>query len=150
MTRNRRDRSATRFSYLRVPAPAGMNDCYDSMSRTPIRDRRSPPTPSGFPLALDGRGLEPAPYPDTGPESRGVAGVKKRHPSVSNSQPHLHTLMCRRQPACAIVQPARHARQRERSVYNNSTAAPSQRDSRLRTTRPMDAWPGSERVTQAR
>ncbi len=27
------------FSYLRVPAPAGMRDCYESMSRTPIRDR---------------------------------------------------------------------------------------------------------------
>ena len=26
-------------SYLRVPAPAGMRDCYESMSRTPIRDR---------------------------------------------------------------------------------------------------------------
>ena len=25
------------FSYLGVPAPAGMNDCYESMSRTPIR-----------------------------------------------------------------------------------------------------------------
>ena len=30
----------TQFSYLRVPAPAGMSDCYESMSRTPIRDRR--------------------------------------------------------------------------------------------------------------
>ena len=27
------------FSYLGVPAPAGMRDCYESMSRTPIRDR---------------------------------------------------------------------------------------------------------------
>ncbi len=27
------------FSYLGVPAPAGMSDCYESMSRTPIRDR---------------------------------------------------------------------------------------------------------------
>ena len=26
------------FSYLGVPAPAGMSDCYESMSRTPIRD----------------------------------------------------------------------------------------------------------------
>ena len=27
------------FSYLGVWAPAGMSDCYESMSRTPIRDR---------------------------------------------------------------------------------------------------------------
>ncbi len=27
------------FSYLGVPAPAGMSDCNESMSRTPIRDR---------------------------------------------------------------------------------------------------------------
>ena len=26
------------FSYLGVPAPAGMSDCYESTSRTPIRD----------------------------------------------------------------------------------------------------------------
>ena len=26
-------------SYLGVPAPAGISDCYESMSRTPIRDR---------------------------------------------------------------------------------------------------------------
>ena len=26
------------FSYLGVPAPAGMGDCYESMSRTTIRD----------------------------------------------------------------------------------------------------------------
>ena len=29
------------FSYLSVPAPAGMSDCYESMSRTPIRDPSS-------------------------------------------------------------------------------------------------------------
>ena len=27
------------FSYLGVPAPAGMSNCDESMSRTPIRDR---------------------------------------------------------------------------------------------------------------
>ena len=26
------------FSYLHVPTPAGMSDCYESMSWTPIRD----------------------------------------------------------------------------------------------------------------
>ena len=30
-------------SYLGVPAPAGMSDCYESMSRTPIRDGFQPP-----------------------------------------------------------------------------------------------------------
>ena len=34
----------SRFSHLGVPAPAGMGDCYESMSRTPIRD-----TPSNQP-----------------------------------------------------------------------------------------------------
>ena len=29
----------TQFSYLGVPAPAGISNCYESMSRTPIRDR---------------------------------------------------------------------------------------------------------------
>ena len=39
MTRTRLLQSAPRFSYLGVPAAAGMSDCYESMSRTPIRDR---------------------------------------------------------------------------------------------------------------
>ena len=30
-------------SYLGVPTPTGMSDCYESMSRTPIRDRFPPP-----------------------------------------------------------------------------------------------------------
>ncbi len=34
------------FSYLGAPAPAGMGDCYESMSRTTIRDRLPPPTSS--------------------------------------------------------------------------------------------------------
>ena len=38
----------TQFSYLGVPATAGMTDWYESMSRTPIRDefRRRPATPT--------------------------------------------------------------------------------------------------------
>ena len=39
MTRTQLLQSAPRFSYLRVPAPAGISDCYESMSQTPIRDR---------------------------------------------------------------------------------------------------------------
>ncbi len=49
-TNDRRTLPATRprFSYLRVPAPAGMSDWCESMSRTPIRDqfRRRPATPT--------------------------------------------------------------------------------------------------------
>ncbi len=38
----------TRFSYLGVPATAGMSDWYERMPRTPIRDefRRRPATPT--------------------------------------------------------------------------------------------------------
>ena len=39
MTRTRLLQSAPRISYLGVPAAAGMSDCYESMSPTPIRDR---------------------------------------------------------------------------------------------------------------
>ena len=39
MTRTQLLQSAPRFSYLGVPAPAGISDCYESMSQTPIRDR---------------------------------------------------------------------------------------------------------------
>ena len=42
------------FSYLGVPAPAGMNDCYESMSRTTIRDRL-PPLISSFQISLESR-----------------------------------------------------------------------------------------------
>ena len=44
----------TQFSYLGVPAPASMSDCYESMSRTPIRDRLPPPT-SSFQRKLESR-----------------------------------------------------------------------------------------------
>ena len=47
------------FSYLGVPAPAGMRDCYESMSRTPIRDRplraRLSPLISSFQRKLESR-----------------------------------------------------------------------------------------------
>ena len=42
------------FSYPCVPAPAGMSDCYESMSRTPIRDRL-PPLISSFQRKLESR-----------------------------------------------------------------------------------------------
>ena len=45
------------FSFLRVPARAGISDCYESMSRTPIRDRRqiTPPAASHWSLATSHR-----------------------------------------------------------------------------------------------
>ena len=39
MTRKQLHSSTPRCSYLGVPAPAAMSDWYESMSRTPIRDR---------------------------------------------------------------------------------------------------------------
>ena len=44
------------FSYPGVPAPAGMSDCYESMSRTPTRNRL-PPLISSFQRKLESRGV---------------------------------------------------------------------------------------------
>ena len=63
---------ANPFPYLGVPAPTGMSDCYESMSRTTIRDGLRPPI-SSFRRR---------------PESRGVVGGA-----------NFHTTVCRRQPA---------------------------------------------------
>ena len=52
------------FSYLRVPAPAGMSDCYESMSRTPIRDR--------LPRLISSFQRRASPVPRSG------AGIQKR------------------------------------------------------------------------
>ena len=61
----------SRFSYLGVPAPAGMSDWHESMSRTPIRDR-----PLQQPLIGHSRHpfANPAPHSSfrRRPESRGV------------------------------------------------------------------------------
>ena len=64
----------SRFSYLGVPAPAGMSDCYESMSRTPIRDRplQQPLIGHSGPSIRHSGDRRHAPHPDTGPESRGV------------------------------------------------------------------------------
>ena len=60
----------TQFSHLGVPAPAGVGDWYESMSRTPIRDERFPPPNSSFRRR---------------PESRGE-GWHQPHPNTSNDQ----------------------------------------------------------------
>ena len=52
--RIRRANSRAGFSYLGVPAPAGMSDCYETMSRTRIRDRL-PPLISSFQRKLESR-----------------------------------------------------------------------------------------------
>ena len=60
------------FSYLGVPATTGMSDCYESMSRTPIRDRllQQPLIGHSGPPIRHSGDRRHAPYPDTGPESR--------------------------------------------------------------------------------
>ena len=87
MTRKHLHQSAPRFSYLGVPAPAGMSDCYDSMSRTPIRDefRHRPATPTTVARTTTARsrrrdvalGLVP---------SQGRGGVHGRHLNPSINQ----------------------------------------------------------------
>ena len=49
---------APQLSYLRVPAPAGMSDWYESLSRTPIRDgfRHRPAIPTTIALAAPAEG----------------------------------------------------------------------------------------------
>ena len=66
------------FSYLGLPAPAGMSDCYESMSRTTIRDRplRQPLIrhlrhPFVIPAPHSSFRRRACPVPRTGPESRG-------------------------------------------------------------------------------
>ena len=78
------------FSYLRVPAPAGMRDCYESMSRTPIRDR-----PPRQPLIRHSRHPFVNPTSHSSfrrrPESRGE-GWHQPHPNTSNDQASISYL----------------------------------------------------------
>ena len=78
------------FSYLRVPAPAGMPDCYESMSRTPIRDR-----PLRQPLIRHSRhrfAIRDIPSSfRRRPESRGE-GWHQPHPNTSNDQASISYL----------------------------------------------------------
>ena len=77
------------FSYLGVPAPAGMSDWYESMSWTPIRDAlkwlsRAPANPS---LRHSGEGRNP----------EGWGGAAQMTPKrFLAAGTHFHTLVCRR------------------------------------------------------
>ena len=109
------------FSYLGVPAPTGMSECYESMSRTPIRDDvtrpRMCPHSTAPPLVV------PAPHSSfrRRPESRGAGrgecsagacpplgrrrGVAESAVPIRRTKPQLqlfNTLVCRRQPGWAI------------------------------------------------
>ena len=115
------------FSYLGVPAAAGMNDCHDSMSRTPVRDRPPPPTlsfrppNSSFQRKLESRGAGsrhtfagPAPFhfhplvrPSQGhwcslrmPESRGGGVAQKALKRFQQPAPFSYLCV----PAAAGVQ----------------------------------------------
>ena len=100
------------FSYLGVPAPAGISDCYESMSRTPIRDR-----PLRQPLIRHSRHPLVNPAPNSSfrrrPESRGAGrgecsagacpplgsgwGVTESAVPIRYTKPHLRLFI----PWCA-------------------------------------------------
>ena len=83
MTRTQLLQSAPRFSYLRVPAPAGISDCYESMSQTPIRDR--------LPTRHSGESRSPGVGNPVAPEllsSQGSPTRRDFHPLMRPSQGH--------------------------------------------------------------
>ena len=75
------------FSHLGVPAPAGMSDCYESMSQTPIRDR-----PLRQPLIRHSR----HPFVNPAPHSSFV----RKCALQSTSMPALHG---RNVPNCRLM-----------------------------------------------
>ena len=74
----------TQFSYLRVPAPAGMSDCHESMSRTTIRDR--------LPTRRSG-GRKPAPVPRYGAGIQGRSLGGAIGPSITSTRPAPPTVI---------------------------------------------------------
>ena len=71
------------FSYLGVPAPAGISDCYESMSRTTIRDR--------LPTRHSGESRSPGVGNPVAPEllsSQGSPTRRDFHPLMRPSQGH--------------------------------------------------------------
>ena len=83
MTRTQLLQSAPRFSYLGVPAPAGISDCYENMSRTTIRDR--------LPTRHSGESRSPGVGNPVAPEllsSQGSPTRRDFHPLMRPSQGH--------------------------------------------------------------
>ena len=83
MTRTQLLQSAPRFSYLGVPAPAGISDCYENMSRTTIRDR--------LPTRHSGESRSPGVGNPVAPEllsSQGSPTQRDFHPLMRPSQGH--------------------------------------------------------------
>ena len=101
------------FSYLGVPAPAGMSDCYETMSRTRIRDRL-PPLISSF---------------QRKPESRGEVRVVAMTLELSH-QP-MHPIF---KPWCAGT--SRHERLLRKCALQ-STSMPALRRRNVPNCRPM-------------
>ena len=126
------------FSYLGVPAPAGMGDCYESMSRTPIRDR-----PLRQPLIRHSRHPFVNPAPQSSfrrrPESRGE-GWHQPHPNTSNDQASFSYLGV---PAPAGMGDCYESMSRTpiRDVPSNQ---PRCRLSTGETCRIVDRWPMAE------
>ena len=79
------------FSYLGVPAAAGMSDCYESMSRTTIQDRL-PTRHSGESMSRTPiRGRSPGVGNPVAPEllsSQGSPTRRDYHPLMRPSQGH--------------------------------------------------------------
>ena len=91
------------FSYLGVPAPAGMDDWYESMSRTPIRDAptrlSSAPLNPSIPRSRHS-GLSTRHSREGGnPEGKGGTNHTQTLPTTGA---RFHTLVCRHQPAWTI------------------------------------------------
>ena len=88
-----------RFSYLGVPAAAGMSDWYESTSRTPIRDSLT----QGARSTKSSRHI---PHSREGMSHIRLwrAGIQRGEGRRGNSgnQSHLHPLVCRRKPASVI------------------------------------------------
>ena len=108
----------TRFSYLGVPAPAGMSDWYESMSRTPIRDgfRHRPATPTTVARTTTAQGRKRNVALGLAPCRRVAAAGRPlslrpplrhsgegRNPGEERAAGAIfHTLVCRPQPAWVI------------------------------------------------
>ena len=102
MTRKHLHQSAPRFSCLGAPAPAGMSDRNESMSRTPILDRfrhglTTPGTaaPRAPPLARSATPAKACPVPRYGAGIQGVGvGHRKTHPTRPASSLETQELPC--------------------------------------------------------